>query len=124
MVFLSRKKKSSVQICLYAVFYLKASAMKYEMCPPLLWLPCVQVQSLNGAGLLVTPLTVCSTRILCPWDFLGKNTGVGCHFLLQGICRTQRSNLPLLHWQVDSLPLSHPGSLLWLPGNNKISHHL
>ena len=25
------------------------------------------------------------TRLLCPWDFLGKNTGVGCHFLLQGI---------------------------------------
>ena len=22
------------------------------------------------------------TRLLCPWDFLGKNTGVGCHFLL------------------------------------------
>ena len=22
-------------------------------------------------------------RFLCPWDFLGKNTGVGCHFLLQ-----------------------------------------
>ena len=24
-------------------------------------------------------------RPLCPWDFPGKNTGVGCHFLLQGI---------------------------------------
>ena len=23
------------------------------------------------------------TRLLCPWDFPGKNTGVGCHFLLQ-----------------------------------------
>ena len=23
------------------------------------------------------------TRLLCPWDSLGKNTGVGCHFLLQ-----------------------------------------
>ena len=22
-------------------------------------------------------------RLLCPWDTLGKNTGVGCHFLLQ-----------------------------------------
>ena len=26
---------------------------------------------------------------LCPWDFPGKNTGVGCHFLLQGISPTQ-----------------------------------
>ena len=24
------------------------------------------------------------TRLLCPWDFSGKSTGVGCHFLLQG----------------------------------------
>ena len=23
------------------------------------------------------------TRLLCPWDFPGKSTGVGCHFLLQ-----------------------------------------
>ena len=25
------------------------------------------------------------TRLLCPWNYLGKKTGVGCHFLLQGI---------------------------------------
>ena len=39
-----------------------------------------------------------------------KTTGVGSHFLLQGIFPTQRLNLSLLHllhWQVDSLPLSH-----------------
>ena len=34
----------------------------------------------------------------------------GCHFLLQGIFPTQRSNPCLLHWQVDSLPLRHQGS--------------
>ena len=45
-----------------------------------------------------------------PWGFPGKNTGVGCHFLLQGIFPTQGSNLHLLHWQADSLPLSHLGS--------------
>ena len=45
-----------------------------------------------------------SVRLLCPWDFPGKITGVGCHFLLQGIFPTQRLNLPLLHWQVDSSP--------------------
>ena len=28
-------------------------------------------------------------RLLCPWDFLGKNTAVGYHFLLQGIFLTQ-----------------------------------
>ena len=31
----------------------------------------------------MTPWTV-ARRLLCPWDFPGKNTGVGCHFLLQG----------------------------------------
>ena len=39
-----------------------------------------------------------STRLLCPWDFPGKNAGVGCHFLLQGIFLTQGSNPDLLHW--------------------------
>ena len=38
------------------------------------------------------------TLLLCPWDFPGKNTGVGCHFLLQGIFPTQGLNLWLLHW--------------------------
>ena len=43
--------------------------------------------------------------------FPGKNTGVGYHFLLQRIFLTQGSNLSLLHWQVDSSPLSHQGCL-------------
>ena len=34
---------------------------------------------------------------LCPWIFPGKNTGVGCHSLLQGIFLTQGLNLGLLH---------------------------
>ena len=34
---------------------------------------------------LCNPWTVACTRLLPPWDSLGKNTGVGCHFLLQGI---------------------------------------
>ena len=48
------------------------------------------------------------TRLLCPWDFPGKNTGLGCHFLLQGI---QRLDARLQNWQVDSLPLRHKGGL-------------
>ena len=39
-----------------------------------------------------------------------KDTGVGCHFLLQEIFLIQGSDLSLLHWQADSLPLSHQGS--------------
>ena len=53
------------------------------------------------------------TRLLSPWDFPGKNTGVDCHFLLQESFPTQGLNLSLLrlsNWQVDSLPLHHLGS--------------
>ena len=39
--------------------------------------------------------------LLCPRNFPGKNTRVGCHFLLQGIFLTHGLNLCLLHWQVD-----------------------
>ena len=51
-------------------------------------------------------------RLFCPWNFLAKNTGEGCHFLLKGIFPTPESNphfLCLLHCQVDSLPLRHLG---------------
>ena len=48
---------------------------------------------------LATPWTV-PTRLLCPWDSPGKNTGVSCHFLLQGIFPTQESN-------PDDLPTEH-----------------
>ena len=51
--------------------------------------------------------------LFCPCNFPGKNTGVGCHFLPQGIFLTQGSNPHLLHWQADSLPLSHQGSLIY-----------
>ena len=42
--------------------------------------------------------------------FPDKNTGVSCHFLLQGFFPTQGLNPGLLHWQSDSLPVSHQGS--------------
>ena len=48
-----------------------------------------------------------STRFLCPWDFPGKDTGVGCHFLLQGIFPTQGSNPGLLHCREILYQLSY-----------------
>ena len=41
---------------------------------------------------------------------------MGCHFFLQGIFLTQELNLGLLHWQADSLLLSHKGSQRLNPG--------
>ena len=54
----------------------------------------VKVKMLSSVRLFATPWT---TRLLGPWDFPGKNTGVGCHFLLQGIFLTQGSNPGLPH---------------------------
>ena len=34
-------------------------------------------------------------KLLSPWDSAGKDTGVGCHALLQGLFPTQESNLCL-----------------------------
>ena len=51
------------------------------------------------------------TRLLCLWDFPGKDSGVGCHFLLQGIFPTQGSNLGLLHCRQILYQLSYKGSL-------------
>ena len=62
----------------------------------------VVADSLQSNGLL-------PTRLLYPWASPGKSTGMGFHFLLQGVFSTQGSN-PSLHWQADSLPLHHLGS--------------
>ena len=49
------------------------------------------------------------TRPRSPWGSLGKNTGVGCHSLLQGIFPTQELNWGLLHCRWILYPLSHRG---------------
>ena len=69
------------------------------------------------------------TRLLCPLNFPGKNTGVGCHFLLQQIFPTQGLNLHhlhcrliLYHWATKEVPrvvcfpstfLENLGACLW-----------
>ena len=65
-------------------------------------------------------------RLFCPWNFPGKNTGVDCHFLLQGIFPTQGLNLHLLcllHWQADCLPLPNLRSLRCCIINHNISKY-
>ena len=60
--------------------------------------------------LFVTPRTVLA-RLLCPWNSPGKNTGVGCHSLLQGIFPTWR----LPYCRQILYCLSHQRSIwLWL----------
>ena len=53
-----------------------------------------------------------AAKLFCPLNSPEKNTGVGCHVLLQGIFLTRGSNpciLHLLHWQACSLPLTPLG---------------
>ena len=70
---------------------------------------CVICCSVHGSVMCdsLWPHGVQPISLLCPWDFPSKNTRVVCHFLLHGIFPTQGLNLRLLHWQADSLPLSH-----------------
>ena len=64
----------------------------------------VAVQLLGRVLLFFDPMEQ-PIRLLCPWDFPGKYTGMGCHFILQGIFQTQGSTLHLLHCWEDSLLL-------------------
>ena len=54
-----------------------------------------EVKSLSRVWLFETPWTVAYQAP--PWDSPGKSTGIGCHFLLQGIFPTKGSNLGLPH---------------------------
>ena len=52
-----------------------------------------------------------STKLLCPMNFPCKNIRPGLPFPPPGDLSDQGLNLNVLHWQADSLPLSHRGSL-------------
>ena len=54
---------------------------------------CVHMLSCFSHVRLFLPLWTIAHQALHPWDFPGKNTGVGCHALLQGIFPTQGPNL-------------------------------
>ena len=67
------------------------------------------------------------TSLLCPWGSPGKNTGVGCHAVLQGIFLTLRKLqglnlrlLCLLHWQASSLQLQPPENWSGLPSPSPV----
>ena len=76
---------------------------------------CLLCQAASVMSESVQPQGLQPTRLFCPRDSPGKNTGVGCHALLLGIFPTQGLNLHLLcllHWWAGSLPLPPPGKPL------------
>ena len=77
---------------------------------------CVHVKSLQSCLTLCNPRPVARQASLS-MDSPGKDTGVCCYPLLQGIFPTHGSNLPflcLLHWQVGFLPPAPPGKAMVL----------
>ena len=58
--------------------------------------------------LALRPSGLQPTRLLCPWILQARR--LGCRFFLQGIFPTQGSHHCLLHWQLNSLQLSHLGT--------------
>ena len=77
----------------------------------LFYTDCVHAQSLSRVWLFEAPRPVACQAPL-PMDYPGKNTGVGCHFLLQGIFPTQGLNshlLWLLYWQARFFTIESPG---------------
>ena len=61
-------------------------------------------------------------RLLHPWDFPGKNTGVVCHFLCQGIFPAQGSNPGLPNCRQTLHHLSYQESPINLPTKQKETH--
>ena len=77
--------------CLKSITKPVTAFLRMSVCVCVCVLSCFShVDSLQGYGLQ-------PTRLLCPRDSPGKNTGVGCHALFQGMLLTQRSNWHLLY---------------------------
>ena len=94
---LVKKKKQKKTLPTSLIFYFIHQPHTYSRSSPLHW-----KHSFRTAGLL------------CPWDFPGKNTGMGCRFLLQGICLTQDPAY-LSHWQrfFTAEPPRKPSDCSW-----------
>ena len=70
---------------------------------------CASVVSCSVVSDSLRPHGLQPTRLLCPWGFLGKISGVVCHFLLQGIFPSQGSIPGLPHCRQMLYRLSHQG---------------
>ena len=70
---------------------------------------CVYVLSRLVVSTSLRPHGLQPTRLLCPWNFPGKNAGVGCHALIQGIVLTQELNLVQVHNPMQFKDPKSPG---------------
>ena len=88
---------------------------------------CFYAKSLQSCPTVCDPMDCSPPGSSVHGDSPGKNTGVGCHTLLQGVFLTQGFNpclLRLLHWQAGSLPLAPPGKLNIFIRSQKTCRHI
>ena len=97
-VYTSLFKKCDVKLCVLILKYLNRLSVSHSVVSNSLW-----------------PHGLQSTRLLCPWNSLGKNTGVGSCSLLHEFFPTQGSNLDLLHCRQILYHLEPPGKPQWSP---------
>ena len=99
-------------ICTYK--YFRFNHMALPFCQSQI-IQCYTIHSSDSRSVVSNSLRhhgLQAARLLCLWNFPGKNTGVSCHFLLQGIFPTQGWNTGPLHCRQILYHLSHQGSLL------------
>ena len=79
-----------------------------------MWYACARACSVASVSSdsLRFPHRLYASRLLCPWNFPGKKTCVGCHAFLQGIFPTQRLNPGVPHCRQILYCLRHQGSPL------------
>ena len=92
---------------LYPWDFLAKYFMKYAGQIIILYISNIQNISHSVVSNSLQPHGLYGARLLCPWNSPGKNIGVDCHSLLQGIFLTQGSNLSLLHCRRILYHLSH-----------------
>ena len=99
-------KESSNSLSLLMIFPMSGTASLF---PQVHFLVCLSFSVMSDS---LRPNGLKPARLFSPWDSPGKNTGVGCHFLLQGISPTQGLNLGLPQCRQFLYHLSHQGSLV------------
>ena len=73
-------------LSLFSMSAISVAVLQIDSSVPFFLIPCICVAAAAAAKLRQSCLTLCTpkpTRLPSPWDSPGKNTGVGCHFLLQ-----------------------------------------
>ena len=95
---------------IYFIYFLDLAHSVWDLTSP-----CMHAKLLQSCPTLFNSMDRSPPGSSARGDPPGKNTGVGCHAVLQGIFPTQGLNpcpLCLLHWQAGSLPLAPPGKPL------------